>query len=131
MLLAAASCTRVSAFHCYLDDDGTVYTTLLPFSCFPSTDRCGITICIVMPPDASLGSRVDIRRVSLAESEVALDRLPATIDVGYNTQPVPAGPVMHAAQAGNADKLIAALDAGGSLCEHDAVSQPRCFLTCP
>ena len=52
--------------------------------------------------------------LSLAGRLLPSDCLPATLPVGYNHAPAPAGAVLEAAMAGDVPALHAALEAGGS-----------------
>ena len=64
---------------------------------------------------------VTVHSVSLAERPIACNCLPMTLRVGYNHAQAPAGAVYAAAEAGDLPALQAALDAGGSTEEMDAV----------
>ena len=64
---------------------------------------------------------VTIVSLSLAGRSLPCDCLPATLRVGYNHAPAPAGAVLAAARAGDVPALQAALDAGGSTEEVDEV----------
>ena len=57
---------------------------------------------------------VTVVSLSLAGRPLPCDCLPATLQVGYNHAPAPAGAVFAAAMAGDVPALQAALDAGGS-----------------
>ena len=73
-----------------------------------------IARALVRPAAWADAASVTVVTLSLAGRPLPCDCLPATLRVGYNHTPAPAGAVLKAAQAGNVRSLQAALDAGGS-----------------
>ena len=64
---------------------------------------------------------VSVLSLTFAGRPLSCECLPATLLVGYNHAPAPAGAVLAAARAGDVPALQAALDAGGSTEEVDEV----------
>ena len=81
-----------------------------------------IARALVRPAAWAHAASVTIYSLSLAGRPLPSDCLPATLRVGYNHAPAPAGAVHAAAKAGDVPALLAALDAGGSTEEADKVS---------
>ena len=69
---------------------------------------------------------VTVLSLSLAGRPLPCDCLPATLRVGFNHTRAPAGAVHSAAKAGDMPALQAALEAGGSTEETDAVRRGGC-----
>ena len=72
---------------------------------------------LVDPAAWAHAASVTVASVSLTGQPLPCDSIPATLRVGYNHAPAPAGPVFKASQAGDVSALQAALDAGGSIKE--------------
>ena len=69
---------------------------------------------LVRPSAWADAASVTLVSLSLAGRPVPCGCLPATLQVGYNHAPAPAGAVFAAAKAGDVPALRVALDAGGS-----------------
>ena len=80
-----------------------------------------IARALVRPSAWANAASVTVVSLSLAGRPLPCDCLPATLQVGYNHAPAPAGAVYAAARAGDVPALRAALDAGGSTEEADEV----------
>lgn len=80
-----------------------------------------IARALIHPSAWAGAASVSIVSLTLAGRPLPCDYLPATIPVGYNHDPAPAGAVLTAAMTGNVFALQAALDAGGSTEEADKV----------
>ena len=76
---------------------------------------------LIHPATWSDAVSVSVVSLSLAGQPLSCHCLPATLRVGYNHAPAPAGAVYDAAQDGDVPALQAALDAGGSTEEADEV----------
>ena len=76
---------------------------------------------LVRPAAWADAASVTVVSLSLAGRPLMSDLLPATLRVGYNYAPAPAGVVFAAAKACDVAALQAALDAGGSTEEADVV----------
>ena len=76
---------------------------------------------LIHPATWADAASVTVVSLSLAGRPLPCDCLPATLKVGYNHAPAPAGSVYAAAIAGDVAALQAALDAGGSTEEADEV----------
>ena len=77
---------------------------------------------LVRPAAWADAASITVVSLSLAGRPLMSDLLPATLRVGYNHDPAPAGVVFVAAKAGDVAALQAALDAGGSTEEADVVN---------
>ena len=80
-----------------------------------------IASALIRPATWANAASVTVVSLSLAGRPLPCDCLPATLRVGYNHAPAPAGAVFCAAKAGDVAELHAALDAGGSTEEADEV----------
>ena len=76
---------------------------------------------IISPSAWANAASVTMVSITLAGRLMSCDCLPSTLLVGYNHTPAPAGAVLEAARAGDVPALQAALEAGGSTEEADAV----------
>ena len=100
---------------------GEVY---LPVSARPS--GVGWIVRALAHPSAwADATYVTVVSLSLAGRPLPCDCLPATLRVGYNHAPAPAGAVLTAAKFVDVKKLQGALDAGGSTEEADEVRDAR------
>ena len=89
-----------------------------------TTRRSGggwIVRALVRPSAWADADNVTVVSLSLAGQPLPCDCLPATLQVGYNHAPAPAGAVLAAAKDGDVPALRVALDAGGSTEEADEV----------
>ena len=93
----------------------------LPMTARPSGDSW-IARVLVHPAYWADAASVSVVSLSLAGRPLPCDCLPATLRVGYNHAPAPAGAVYAAAKAGDVAALLAALEAGGSTEEANGVS---------
>jgi hypothetical protein len=85
-----------------------------------------VDIVVTVPEDAALGSNVVIRRVIVADCNVALGEVPVGVIVGFNHEPAPAGWVYSATAARDIHALMQALDEGCSTQETTGVSVKGC-----
>ena len=92
----------------------------VPLSVRPSGGSW-IARALIRPAAWADAVSVTVVSLSLAGRPLHYDSLPATLRVGYNHSPAPAGAVLAAAKAGDVPALQAALDAGGSTEEADEV----------
>ena len=92
--------------------------------CVPVTARRSgdgwVARALIRPESWANASSVTVVSISLAGRPLS-NGLPATLQVGYNHAPAPAGAVLAAAEAGEVPALQAALVAGGSTEEADRV----------
>jgi hypothetical protein len=95
---------------------------LLPVVYEPSVVHGSVLISVVVPASAPEGSRVVISRVSVSGCDVALGEAPLEVVIGFNHASEPEGPVMAAAEAGDAPALMRLLEGGASTEEKDEVS---------
>ena len=127
---AAESVTRSISTHAQLlvasESNGgprTIWCTQIALH--PSTVSGGgwIARVLVRPASWAAASSVTLLSLTFAGRPLPCDSglLPATLRVGYNHAPAPAGAVFAAAVAGDVRALQAALDEGGSTEETDAV----------
>ena len=125
---AAASLARRISSHavisCISEEGGHSHAYL---SVRPSDDGW-IARALIRPSAWAGAASVSIVSLGLAGQPLPCDYLPATIRVGYNHDPAPAGAVLTAAMTGHVNALQAALDAGGSTEEADKVRVTRCML---
>ena len=84
-----------------------------------------IARALVRPAAWADAASVAVVSLSLAGWPLPCDCLPATLRVGYNHAPAPAGAVLTAAKFVDVKKLQGALDAGGSTEEADEVRDAR------
>ena len=84
-----------------------------------------IARALVCPSSWAGAAVVTVVSLSLAGRPLPCDCLPATVPVGYNHAPAPAGAVYAAASAGDVPALQDALDAGGSTEEANWVRGDR------
>ena len=80
-----------------------------------------IVRALVRPASWTDAASVTVVSLSLAGRPVPCDSLPATLRVGYNHAPAPAGAVYAAAKVGDLPALLEAIEAGGSTEEADTV----------
>ena len=85
-----------------------------------------IARALIHPESWADAASVSVVSISISGRLVLCDCLPATVQVGYNRGPEPAGAVYAAAKAGDIPALLAALDAGGSTEEADEVRTCTC-----
>ena len=85
----------------------------LPVSVRPSGGSW-IARALVRPRAWADAASVTVVSLSLAGRSLPCDCLPATLQVGYNHAPAPAGEVLAAAKASDLPALQAALDAGST-----------------
>ena len=134
-----SSVAAVARVHAVLETtgDGTMGTAAattpgaapLPYICKPAVG--GISISVSVPTGALEGSRVIILTASVAGVGIPLGEGPGNacvVTLGFKHVPLPEGPVMAAAMAGDVPALWRALENGGSTGERDEVSTR---LTCP
>ena len=76
---------------------------------------------LIRPASWADAASITVSSLSLAGRLLPCECLPATLRVGYNHAPAPAGAVFAAAYAGNILALQATVDAGGSTGEADEV----------
>jgi hypothetical protein len=86
---------------------------LLPVTYEPSIMHGGVLVDFPIPPSTPKGSCVVIRRASIAGCEIVLAKVPHVM-VGFNNDPALPGPVLEAAQAGDAPTLKRLLEGGAS-----------------
>lgn len=94
--------------------------------CVPVTARRSddgwVARALIRPETWSNAASVTVVSISLAGRPLSKGlQVPATLQVGYNHAPAPAGAVLAAAEAGDVPALQAALVAGGSTEEADYV----------
>ena len=82
---------------------------------------CRIIRALVHPAYWANAASVTVVSLILAERPIPCDCLPATLRVGYNHAPAPAGAVLAAARVGDVEALQAAIKAGGSTEEAERV----------
>ena len=80
-----------------------------------------IARALVRPASWANAASITVVSLSLDGLPLPCDYLPVTLRVGYNHAPSPAGVIVRAAKTGRVAALQAALDAGGSTAEADAV----------
>ena len=80
-----------------------------------------IARALVRPASWANAGSITVVSLSLDGLPLVCDYLPVTLQVGYNHAPSPAGVIVRAAKTGRVAALQAALDAGGSTAEADAV----------
>ena len=117
-LSAVASFTQCITCHAMLSIvvqvDGQ---SLAPHSVPVIVRSCGdawIVRALINPTSWATAACVTVVSLSLAGRPLPCDCLPATLRVGYNHAPAPAGAVLASARAGDVAALQAALEAGGS-----------------
>ena len=86
---------------------------------------CWTARALIPPAAWSDATSVTLESFSIAGSTLHSDCLPTTLRVGYNHALAPPGAVLAAARIGDVPALQAALDAGGSTEEIDAVRRKR------
>ena len=102
----------------------------LPYTCKPAVG--GISISVSVPAGALEGSRVIILSASVAGVGIPLGEGPGNacvVTLGFKHVPLPEGPVMAAAMAGDVPALWRALENGGSTGERDEVSTRLSYPT--
>ena len=87
-----------------------------------------IARALMRPAAWADAASVTVVSLTLAGRPMPCDCLPATLRVGYNHSPASEGEVIEAAQADDVAALQAALDAGGSTEEADAVREGRAHM---
>ena len=86
----------------------------------PSGDSWSVRV-LVRPAFWADAASVTVHSMSLAGRTLSCDCLPATLRVGYNHAPAPKGAVFAATKSFDVRALKAAIEAGGSTAEVDAV----------
>ena len=126
---AASSLARRISYHTHLTiaveaTGRSCKNIIVPVSARPS-DGGWVVRALVYP--ASWADSASVTVVSLTVGGISLhcELLPATLRVGYNYAPSPAGAVSSAAQAGDLPLLQAALDSGGSTEEANKVHRGK------
>jgi len=100
--------------HICIDVPGTLIGEVsVPVTTRPSGGGWIIRALVRLSAWAEAAS-VTVFSLSLAGQPLPCDSLPATLRVGYNHAPAPAGAVLVAARGGDVPALQTALDAGGS-----------------
>jgi hypothetical protein len=91
------------------------------------TDASGgcVHLVVPVPADATLGSELVVRRVSVASCDVDLGEALVRFIVGFNNVPACTGRVYTAARDGDIAALVQALDDGCSTQEADGVSAAK------
>lgn len=97
-------------------------SALVPVS-VRSSDGGWIARALIRPTFWTGAVSVTVVSLSVAGRPLAGDCLPATLRVGYNHAPAPAGAVLRFAGVGNLPALQTALDCGGSTEEADEVRE--------
>lgn len=126
---ARASIARFFSTHAQVEiavdmDRQSRASVSVPVSVQLSSSSCTAR-ALVHPTYWADASSISVVSLTLAGRLQPCGCLPATLQVGYNRAPAPAGAVHEATKAGNVLALKAALDAGGSTEEADAVCGGR------
>ena len=103
--------------------NGEARVIYAPFICICTARRGWVARVLVSPAAWVSAASVTLMSCDLAGQPLPCVCLPVTLQVGFNHSRVPAGSVHAAARAGDLRALLAALYAGGSTEETDAVRE--------